>query len=283
MDTAAKTNRATPTGAERRTPPERDLTRPWAGAAPADAYQRHLVPLLFEPWGRDLVALGAPQPGERVLDLACGTGIVARLAAERVSPSGAVTGVDVNPDMLDVARRADPRIAWVLAGAEATDLPEGAFDVGFCQQGLQFVPDRPAAVRELHRVIAPAGRIAVSTWCDPSSPGYAPFWPVFRRLLPDAVGFLDAIFGLGDGGELHQLLSGAGFRDVRVERRTRIVRCASARAWVGAFVNSAPLPGIAALAPATRDRLVSDVASAFHEDGNGFSFPISADVGYAER
>jgi SAM-dependent methyltransferase len=260
------------------------MTRPWeAAAAPADDYQRRLVPLLFEPWGRDLVALAEPRSGERVLDLACGTGIVARLAAPRVAPSGAVTGVDVNPDMLGVARRSDPGIAWVLAGAEVTGLPDGAFDVGFCQQGLQFMPDRPAAVRELHRLITPGGRIAVSTWCDPGTPGYAPFWPVFRRRLPEAVGFLDAIFGLTDAGELHQLLTGAGYRDVQVERCTRIVRVASARAWVEAMVDSAPLPGVAALAPLTRAELVSDVASAMHEDGNGFSFPISANVGCAKR
>lgn len=132
----------------------------------AEHYERELVPVLFEPWARELVDLADPQPGEQVLDLACGTGLVARLAASPVSASGAVTGLDANRDMLAVARRVAatvrPAIDWRLATATDTGLPDAAFDVGFCEQGLQFFDDRQAALRELHRVVRPGGRVAIS-------------------------------------------------------------------------------------------------------------------------
>lgn len=260
--------------------------------APAENYERDLVPSLFEPWARELVELADPRPGERVLDLACGTGLVARFAAPRVTGSGAVTGLDVNPDMLAVAQRVAatvrPAIEWKHANAIRTGLPDAAFDVGFCQQGLQFFPDRLAALRELHRVIAPGGRVAISVWCDANSPGYAPFRTAFARHIPDngdAVGFLRAIFSLDDADELRDLLGEAGFRDIQVERRTGTVRCASALAWARAFLNAAPIPGIATLPPDVLDRIATDVADALGEyiDGDGLAFPIDAHVALAYR
>lgn len=260
--------------------------------APAENYERVLVPTLFEPWARELVELADPRPGERVLDLACGTGLVARTAAPRVGGAGAVTGLDVNRDMLTVAERVAatvrPGIVWTHANAVRTGLPDAAFDVGFCQHGLQFFPDRLAALRELYRVIAPGGRVAISVWCDAGSPGYAPFGPAFARHLPDdrdAVGFLRAIFSLDDADELHDLLDEAGFRGVQVERRTRIVRCASPQAWARAFLDSAPVPGIAALAPSVVDRICGEVADALSDDvdGDGLAFPMDANVALAYR
>lgn len=260
-------------------------------AAPAENYERDLVPVLFEPWVPELVELTAPKPGERVLDLACGTGIVARIAAGHVAPSGAVTGVDVNGSMLAVARRTGaavrPSIEWRQANAIDTGLPDAAYDVVFCQQGLQFVPDRRAAVRELYRLTAPAGRVAVSVWCDPDSPGYAPLPATFARhcpQLPEATRFVHAIFGLPDPDELRQLLTGAGFREVRVIRRSRTVRHRSAEAWVRAFLGAAPIPGIAGLAAPVRERIISDAAAAMRDGSpEGFQFPMAANVAIARR
>jgi ubiquinone/menaquinone biosynthesis C-methylase UbiE len=219
--------------------------------------------------------------------------LVARIAAPRVTGSGAVTGLDVNPNMLAVARQVTatvrPAIEWIHASALQTGLPGAAFDVGFCQQGLQFFPDRRAALRELHRVIAPGGRVAISVWCDACSPGYAPFWTTFARRIPDigeAVGFLRAIFSLDDADELRHLLGEAGFRDVRVERRTGTVRCASASAWARAFLGGAPIPGIATQPPDVLDRIARDVTDALREyiDGDGrLAFPMDANVALAYR
>lgn len=264
----------------------------WDGVpVAAGNYERDLVPALFEPFARDLVRRARLRPGERVLDLACGTGIVARIAAPRVGPAGAVTGVDVNEDMLAVARRAgtaaNPAIEWRRASALATGLPDGAFDVGFCQQGLQFFPDWPAALHELHRVLAPGGRVAVGVWSG-VSPGYAPLMAALERHLPEVVeaaGFIRAIFSLGDAGELHDLLTGSGFRDVQIRRRTRTVRFLSAEAWVQAFLGAAPIPGIATLESSVRDLLAGEVVGALqaYVDGHGLSFPTSANLAVARR
>src|SRR5260370_13852749 len=120
---------------------------PWSdyGASGPEIYERYMVPSLFGPWAADLVKLAAPIRGERVLDVACGTGIVARLAAQRVGPMGKVVGLDLNPSMLTVARSASAgteNIEWREGNATAMPLSQQTFDLVLCQQGLQFLPDR---------------------------------------------------------------------------------------------------------------------------------------------
>jgi ubiquinone/menaquinone biosynthesis C-methylase UbiE len=131
------------------------------GGSAAEIYERHMVPAIFGPWAEDLLALATPLPGERVLDVACGTGVVARLVAQRVGPSGTVVGFDLNPGMLTVARSLPPpsgaRIEWREGNVSAIPLPDATFDLVLCQQGLQFFPDRSAALREMRRVWGPVG------------------------------------------------------------------------------------------------------------------------------
>src|SRR2546425_12174530 len=114
------------------------------GSGP-EAYERYMVPSLFRPWAIDLLKLAAPIPGERVLDVACGTGIVARLAAKSVAPMGKVIGLDLNAGMLKVARAASAgteNVEWREGNATALRLSDQTFDLVLCQQGLQFFPDR---------------------------------------------------------------------------------------------------------------------------------------------
>ena len=134
----------------------------------AELYERYAVPYMIGPWAPELIDLAALRPGEHLLDLACGTGVVARLAAPRVGPTGRVTGIDFNAGMLAVARAlprpSGPTIAWLEGSAVAMDLPDASIDVILCQQGLQFFPDKLAALREMHRVLVPGGRVLLSVW-----------------------------------------------------------------------------------------------------------------------
>ena len=133
----------------------------------AELFQQYIVPLITSLWAADLVDRSAPRSGERVLDVACGTGIVARLAAERMS-TGRVVGLDLNPSMLAVARttpqNSGPKIDWYEASVLSMPFPDSSFDVVLCQLGLQFFPNRPRALEEMFRVTVRGGRLALSVF-----------------------------------------------------------------------------------------------------------------------
>lgn len=166
-----------------------------------------------------------------------------------------------------IARRAGGDIEWRQADASRTGLPNASFDAAFCQQGLQFFPDRLAALQELRRVLTPDGRAVIATWCaaDDGDAGYAPITRALQHHAPDDAeppGFIAAIFAFSDSTELARLAQAAGFDDVRVERRTATVRVPSAEAWVEAFLGAAPVPSVSSLAPATRAAIITDAATA---------------------
>jgi SAM-dependent methyltransferase len=133
-----------------------------------EAYERRLVPALFGGWAASLVELAALGPGQRVLDVACGTGIVARLGAAKVGVTGLVIGLDIDPAMISGAREMStgmvPEIGWCEGDAQALPFLDESFEVVLCQQGLQFFSDGVAALEEMHRILAPKGRLAVSVW-----------------------------------------------------------------------------------------------------------------------
>jgi len=187
---------------------------------PAEIYDSWFVPVLFAPVAEQMVARTALPPGARLLDIACGTGIVARTAAARLQGQGHVTGLDLNPAMLRVARRrsdaAGLAVDWVQGDALALPFPDASFDLVFCQQGIQFFPDRARAVAEMHRVLVPGGEVAVACWR-----GLArnPFFAHLAQVVQQEVGS-DALampFALDDPLELAGLLQHASFQDVSVE------------------------------------------------------------------
>jgi ubiquinone/menaquinone biosynthesis C-methylase UbiE len=152
--------------------------RPQLAGNAAETYQLELVPALFGPWGSRVVELAALRPGLRVLDVACGTGLVARLAAEAIGVSGRVTALDLNPAMLAVAAELPAvegaPIEWVEGNAQALPFAEASFDVVCCQLGLQFFPDREGALREMRRVLVPGGRAVLMVWGEiDRAPGFA--------------------------------------------------------------------------------------------------------------
>jgi ubiquinone/menaquinone biosynthesis C-methylase UbiE len=252
------------------------------GSAP-EVYERELVPAAFGPWASILVELADLKQGDRVIDIACGTGIVARIAAARVKPSGAVAGVDLNPGMLNVARSlrtlddAAP-VHWQEASADKLPFPDGSFDVAYCQLGLQFFADRPAALREM---LSAKGRLAVMVWGGiQESPGFETFAEILeRRISPAAATIMRAPFGLSDADELSRLVTAAGFRNITVQRKLGVVEFPSIERFVLSYVAGTPLAGhVSQASDVARENLTSDskVALAQYIGDRGLSFPIAA-------
>jgi ubiquinone/menaquinone biosynthesis C-methylase UbiE len=195
---------------------------------PAEEYERVLVPGMFIACTRLLLDHARPHPAERVLDLACGSGIVALTVAPMIGVGGSVVAVDSTPGMLAVARaRPAPGgapIEWVEGDATALDLPDHSFDLVLCQQGLQFFPDRPAALAEVKRVLADGGRAAFALWRSRErQPLFDPMCEAeIRHLAPLGVtrADVDAFVSLGDAAEIRGLLADAGFADVAVTADT---------------------------------------------------------------
>jgi ubiquinone/menaquinone biosynthesis C-methylase UbiE len=251
------------------------------GGNAAEIYEQHLVPTVFGPWAADLIEAASPRPGERVLDVACGTGVVARLAAERVGADGRVVGLDLNPGMLAVARSvASPTpIDWREGSAVALPFEDGAFDLVLCQQGLQFFPDRPAALREMHRVLAPGGRLGLATWRPiQHAPGFAVLARALERGVgPEAAALMQAPFSLGDAEELRVLIGGAGFRAVDIRPAAKTFHFPSVDEFVQRYVAGSPLAGPVSRADdGARAALLGDVRDQLgaHLSPEGLAFPI---------
>jgi ubiquinone/menaquinone biosynthesis C-methylase UbiE len=191
-----------------------------------EIYERYMVPAIFASWVPALLDLVALKPGERVLDVACGTGVVARQAASQVGAEGRVVGLDLNSSMLTIARASGPAVEWREGNAMALPFATNAFDVVLCQQGLQFFPDSGSALREAHRVLVPGGRFAVPVWCAiESSPGHhALARGLERHVGAQAAALMSAVFHLGDAQTLRAMLESAGFHDVRVRREKKVAR-----------------------------------------------------------
>ncbi len=175
----------------------------------AELYESHFVPAIFKRWAEELVRFAGLYACQKVLDVACGTGAVARAAAVAVGPEGRVTGADLNPGMLEVARRTAPGIEWVQADATALGFDDHSFDVVICQSALMFFPDPTAAVREMARVAKPGGKVVLQTW-GPSK-GYEMLVDVFDEVAsPDAAAIIRAPFGMPEMRQVRQLATGAG-------------------------------------------------------------------------
>ncbi len=204
---------------------------------PAEMYDQYIVPAIFIPWTPVLLEYAASQPGERVLDLACGTGIVARSVAPIVGEAGKVVALDVNPDMLAVARRypapEGAGIEWVEGNAVAHALPDDAFELVLCQQGFQFFPDRAAAAREMRRVLRAGGRVVLSVWqALHHQPVYEALSIAEARHLGVPLADMATPFSFGDAEALRAVLTDAGFQRIEIIPRSIEVHFPSPQRFV---------------------------------------------------
>ncbi len=240
----------------------------------AENYERYFVPVIGRPVAADLVDAAALRPGERVLDVACGTGVVARLALERVGADGTVTGLDPNPGMIAVAREAAPpdaTIDWHEAPAEAIPLPSESFDVALCGMGLQFFSDRLAGLREIRRVLAPGGRLVANLPGPTPPPLRIMAEELSRHVGPETASFVEAVFSLHDADELRTLVTDAGFGDVDVQAGPRALHLPPPGEFLWQYVSSTPLAAAVAEVDQQRrtalERDYSERCEAFVEDG----------------
>src|SRR5437763_7964910 len=225
------------------------------------AYDEFLVPRLFEPWARLLLDEVKLRPGEAVLDVATGPGTVARLAAARLGSQGRVVATDIALPMLEIAR-AKPviagaaRIEYLESPAAPLAAPRGTFDAVLCQQGLQFFPDRPAALREMHRVLKPNGRAAIAVWAElERNQIFAAFHAALHATAPaELAELITAPFSWPSGAALKAAAEDAGFRQVRlVTRALPMVLEGGLEQAVRAFAGTPTSPGVSALPQDVQD------------------------------
>ena len=205
----------------------------------AEVYDDFFLPALFAAWVPRVVAIAALQPGQRVVDVACGTGVLAMEAALATSPGGQVVGIDLNPGMLAVARRKAPQISWLEAPAEALPLEAESFDAAVSQFGLMFFEDQQAAMEEMWRVVRPRGRLAIAVWDSlDNTPGYSAITSLLARLFGDDVAaLLKSPYSLGDPNALRALFARSGVTDLEVQRMPGEACFPSIRAWMHSDVR----------------------------------------------
>lgn len=200
----------------------------------AEIYEEFFVPALFREWAPRVADAAGLAAGQTVLDVACGTGVLAREAARRVAPGGSVSGLDRNPDMLAVAGRAATGIDWRPGLAESLPFADRTFDAVVSQFGLMFFENRIGALKQMWRVLKPGGRLAVAV-CGAldSAPGYADMVALLQRLFGERIANeLRAPFVLGDPDTLRSLLTQAGIPQADIRMPEGMARFPSIESWV---------------------------------------------------
>jgi len=262
------------------------------GSAP-ELYQRYLVPAITTKWAEDLVGRAQPRVGDEVLDVACGTGVVARLAG-KLMRQGRVTGLDLNKGMLAVARALPSEgapIDWIEGSALDLPFSDGKFDLVLCQLGLQFFPDKGRALREMRRVLSPSGRVALSVYSPiERTPGANAFVLALDRVLgSNASKIKRGEHSFKSPDELQSLLTCVGFSKVEVHTVVQQIAFPSVLDYVRFQLLATPMAALLNSDPeenrqATIKKIASETASLCDPamlQGGGFSFQQEAYVGSA--
>jgi ubiquinone/menaquinone biosynthesis C-methylase UbiE len=258
-----------------------DVARGQVTRNAAETYEKFFVPALFGQWGPRVVEAVDLRAGERVLDVACGTGVLARTAGERVGPEGSIVGLDPNPGMLAVAREAAPGIDWRRGSAESIPFDDGSFDAVVSQFGLMFFDDGVGAIREMARVTRPGGRIAVAVWDTlENTPGYDAVARLLQRLFGErAAAAIRVPYSLGDKARVRALFDDAGIPDATIATHDGNARFDSIESWVHTDVKGWTLADMIddEQYELLRGEAVRELARFVGDDGT-VSFPAPAHI-----
>jgi SAM-dependent methyltransferase len=254
-------------------------------AEAAELYERYPARYILGPWAPLLVDAVCLTGGERVLDLACGTGLVARIAAQRAGPAGRLVGVDLNPGMIAVARSLPASggapVEWLEGSALDLRLPFSDFDVVLCQQGLQFFPDKLIALREMRRVLNPSGRLALSVWTGVGA-YHGAVGEVLARCVGEAVATrFCASRQVPSQADLRRLATEAGFSDAEVRVNRLDIHLPRLETFVLHHLAATPVaPLIAAADGKTREKIGAGVMKKLQRfaDGDGVTYPEETHV-----
>ena len=233
-------------------------------ANPAEGYESYMVPTLFGPCARILIQAADPEPGERVLDVGCGTGIVAREVASRLGATSAVTGIDLSANMLTVARAAAAgerlAIEWREGNAEQLPFHDAAFDLVLSQFALMFVADKAAALSEMRRVVIESGRVLISVW---QGLDRHPFYQTLHNVIQQRLGMsaLQGIFALGNADDVRGLALAAGFRRVDIKPFSLTARFPNPDDFIAGEieVDTAAIPSMQHLDSKSRQAIVKAI------------------------
>ena len=259
-------------------------TRGWQleGRGP-EAYETYLVPKFFRPWAERLVKVAGAAEGERVLDVGCGTGIVARSIVPFTGEQGHVVGVDLNEAMLETARREashlSPEIEWRHEDARELSFRDDRFDLVLSQQVLQFVEDPPQLLAEIRRVLRPGGRTGLNVLRPiRHNPTYGILAEVLERHVGEEAGsMMRSPFPEWNGARLRELVREAGFDQIVIHLDIRAVRYPSAEEYLRQEAASSPLAEpIAGLEDHVRARMIRQLEEELEDytDENGVVFPM---------
>ena len=240
------------------------------------AYDRQLVPWLFEHWAEPFVDLAAPLPASRLLDLACGSGLITRHLVGRLDCHGHIDAVDIDPPMLAYASSTidDERIDWHTADAAHLPLDDDSIDGALCHQGLQFFPDQPAVLAEFGRTLRPGSRLTIAVWGRlEDNPWPTALADATRTVLGrDEAGGMETVCSLGDPDRLIALLQAAGFEHVVAETNQRTASHPDVRAAVAGQLDALPSGSITdQLDAGQRAHLAAAMTASLepHTDPNG--------------